>query len=485
MTEGEVRSRVAAFLASPLARFRPWAIDGRCPQRDFLRGASTHRTRVFRGGNRTGKTVVGAVETALRLCNWHPFRPWPDDRPPWLWAVGLDWEFGVGQVLWPKLKRLLPAREVANVLYYRRGAPDIAQTVLMRNGARLDFKSADSGREKFQGADLDGAWCDEEIDGDVVEEVRMRLVDRAGDLWFTLTPIRRVPAVAAIEAEPDTLVVEASTIDAARAGVLNLKAVLDIAERLPQRQREVRIFGRRAVVEGLVYPEFSRSRNVVVPRGDHLVTGAGTEVAPWPIPASWQHFAAIDFGYSNPTAIVVVAVNPASDRVVVERVYKAPYVRGTTWADFILATLPPLTTPLVADHDADERAEFAARGIPTEPARKDVVPGLETVERFIGPEGQVPRLFLVVEDPPPVTQLTGRCDAMTLVRELEAYAYPRKRGEDAPDRKDLPEKKDDHAADALRYLLRHLEDWLGGPRVGMTDEEFLGVEAARPASILW
>ena len=445
LTDPDARSMAEAFLASPLAKFKPWAWAGSSPQRTFLRGAATHRVRVFRGGNRTGKSTIGAVDTVLRLTGWHPFAVQRGDRPPHMWAVGLDWEFGVGQVLWPAIKRVLPNREVRSIQWYRKGEPSIASTIIFKNGARLDFKSADAGREKFQGASLDGVWLDEEIPADVVEEIRMRLVDRAGDMLLTLTPVRREPYVRRLEQEQGTLVVEASTMDAARAGVLDLKAVEAIAENLPQRQRDVRIFGKHAQAEGLVYPEFSRERNVVTPRDGQLVTRDGTIVAPWPIPADWQRFAAIDFGYSNPTAIVVLAVNPASERAIVERVYHASYVRGTVWADFILRNLPELTSPLVADHDADERAEFAVRGIPTEAARKDVIPGLEAVERWIGPAGTTPKLFLVIEDEPPTSKLTGRCDAMPLLKELEEYAYPKKRGEDAPDRKDLPEKRNDHA----------------------------------------
>lgn len=485
LTDPESRAMAEAFLASPLSKFKPWAIDGLAPQREFLRAAARARVRLFRGGNRTGKSTVGAVETVLRLVGWHPHAPWRDGRPPHIWAVGLDWEFGVGQVLWPAVKRVLPMREVKSILWYRKGEPSIAQTVIFKGGGRLDFKSADAGREKFQGASLDGVWCDEEIAPDIVEELRMRLVDRAGDLWFTLTPIRREPYVRRLEQEAGSVVIEASTLDAARAGVLNLAAVTTMAENLPQRQRDVRIFGKHAQAEGLVYPEFTRERNVVTPRGDHLVTADGTIVAPWPIPADWHRFAAIDFGYSNPTAIPVLAVNPASQRAIVERCYHAPFVRGTVWADFILKNLPALASPLVADHDADERAEFAARGIATEAAKKDVIPGLEAVERWIGAAGTTPSLFLLIEEPAPTSKLTGRCDAMPLLREIEEYAYPKKRGEDAPDRKDLPEKRNDHACDALRYIIVRLEEWFGSTLTGMTDEEFLGAEAFQRKSPIW
>lgn len=493
--EDELRARVAAFLASEPGRFRPWALDrvtglpadpedpaSLSPQRDFVRAAGTHRSRIFRGGNRTGKTKIGAIDAALRVSGWHPHKPYPDGRAPHGWVVGLDWKFGVGAILWPALRAAIPADSIAGIRYHRVAEPSIAETIVGKAGWRIDFKSAEAGRTKMQSASLDWAWIDEEPDEDVVEEIETRLLDRGGDLVVTVTPLRRERWVRKLEVREGTFVAQASTLDAARALAPVMPnmyaAVKALADNLPERQRKVRIFGQHAALEGLVYPEFSRARNVLRPRGDVLVDEAGRIVAPWPIPPEWQRFAAIDFGYSNPTSVVLAAVNPANGVVIVPRVYHAAYVRGTVWAEFLKATLPPLTSHLVADHDADERAEFLARGLGTQAAKKDVIPGLECVERYIGASGKPPRLYLVVEDPPPRIDLVGRCDAMPLLLELEAYHYPKKKDDEAPDRKDLPEKVDDHAADALRYLLVLIEGRYGGPPTISTSDEALAPEAA-------
>ncbi len=78
------RAALEDFLASPLARFESWRTpDGDSPQGEFLRAAATHRRRVFRSGNRVGKTTAGAVDTLLHLLGWHP---WSERRGP-VWGA--------------------------------------------------------------------------------------------------------------------------------------------------------------------------------------------------------------------------------------------------------------------------------------------------------------------------------------------------------------------------------------------------------------
>ena len=54
----------------------------------------------------------------------------------------------------------------------------------------IGFKSADQGRERFQGSSLDFVWFDEEPPTEIYEECRMRVVDREGDIFGTMTPLK-------------------------------------------------------------------------------------------------------------------------------------------------------------------------------------------------------------------------------------------------------------------------------------------------------
>ena len=56
--------------------------------------------------------------------------------------------------------------------------------------SKLGFKSCDQGREKFQGASLDFVWFDEEPPRDIYIECKMRLLDRRGEIFGTMTPLK-------------------------------------------------------------------------------------------------------------------------------------------------------------------------------------------------------------------------------------------------------------------------------------------------------
>lgn len=396
----------------------------------------------------------------LQCLGWHPFQP---RRPPLKgWVVALDWP-GVSQVIWPAMKPWVP-KGLVQVHWQRKTGVELPNALIFTNGSELHFKSAEAGREKLQGADLDFAWLDEEQDKAIVEEVRARLLDRGGNLSLTLTPVARKAWVRDLEREqfngkPLTRVIRASMRDAAEAGLLSADHVEQFLASLPERQRRIRELGEFGSFEGLVYPEFDRQVHILRPRGNVLADPAGKAVYPWPLPKEWRRFAAIDFGYVNPTAVIVAAEDPGNGRIVVERCLYAASIRASRWATILRDELPPLAAPLIADHQAFERAELSSAGVPTIPARKDVIPGLEATERRFHPrdDGR-PGIYLVLDDvAPPTLSGVGRTDCHWIAWELDGYRYPERKDGQRTDARDLPVKKDDHAADGLRYLCMFLE----------------------------
>lgn len=439
--------------------FRPWVTpDGRSPQRDFIWGAHAYSTRVFRAGNRCGKSFSGAWDVAAAVCGFHPTFPF---KPPLrVWASALDREF-IGSVIWPNLKRWIPSNEIADVAWHRRGAPEIPLTVVLRNGSQIDFKSADSGRTKYQGAQLHLAWVDEEHPGDIMEEIEARLLDLGGLLNVTCTPLMRAQWLQDLERRPGTLVVRASMIDAARAGVLNLQKVLDYADSLPERQRRVRVLGDLVALEGAVFPNFRTDTHVARPRDGALWIG-NRRVCEWPLPKNMPRHAAADFGISHPMAVGRAAHEGASGRLILERCWYASGIRFSRWAEILKPDLARIVGPLLCDRDANGRAEFEAAGIPTEPAYKEVHPGLELVERLLEPKKDGLPGIVLVEDPSLRHPLLGRCDGRRLAWEFEHYHYPENK-DGKPLRADLPVKRDDDAVDMFRYLACGVvKRWRGG-----------------------
>jgi hypothetical protein len=98
---------------------------------------------------------------------------------------------------------------------------------------------------------------------------------------------------------------------------------------------------------------------------------------------------------------------------------------------------------------------------------------MEAVERGLHVVDGKPKIYLFVDDdnPPKHGEVglvgrenemhAGRCDASVLAWEIEGY-----RMRETPDGrpiKDEPHKVNDHAADALRYLIMGTQDKYGGP----------------------
>lgn len=474
--------QLVEWMASPLSKFKPWTTaDGRSPQRDYIQAAGTHKVRIIRAGNRIGKSEVNAWDHVSIAQGFHPYFP---KRPPVRgWIIGTDWAQGIGTVIWPKIKRyLIPG--TYQVSFMRRSAPEIPSAIVFANGSEIHFKSAESGPSKFAGADLDFVWIDEEIERSVVEEARARLIDRGGLLSVSLTPVARMQWVCDLEAErdsigrPRTKVVRASMRDAMEAGILNREAVEAFLANLPERQRKVRELGDYASMEGMVYPDFRRDVHCLTPKNGGLYDATGKWVYSWPLPKTWRRYAAMDFGYVVPSAVVIVCEDPFTDHLIVERVLYASGIRMSKWGyDLVhpsgLRLLPTLEAPLIVDHDAMERAELAACGVSMIKAEKHkkITPGLEAVERALMPmaDGRPKLQFVLAKDSnPPRNPLTGRDDCYHLIWEIERYRY-KPRDETKPDVKDEPVKKDDHAMDALRYLIYFLERKHYGDAPSMPD----------------
>jgi len=448
--------------ASPLGQFRPWVTpEGVSPQREFLQSAGAPN-RIFRAGNQCGKTTISCFDLLLDLSGWHPYSR---HKPPMkAWWSSLDWEWGIGQVTWPTMRPMMPWDEIKTIRYARKtAAREIPDVIIWKNGSELSFKSAATGRGKYQGAPLHRVHLDEEHPGDIVEECGARLVRHGGSLTASLTPVLRAKWVMDLEQQASTVVVRAAMSDAAKAGILDLSAVETYLSGLPERQRAVRDYGDFSQLEGLVYPEYNDASHIARPRAGELHLN-GRNIAPWPLPEHWPRYASIDFGYANPCAVILTAMDPRTRRLFVYQVLYQREVRIAVWCELLRRHLPDmLGAPVISDHDLVERMELQAGGIPTTPATKDVITGIEAVQRRLMPmkDGAPGIVFVKHESGYPHDPIVGRMDAHWLCWELSGYRYPKPTDKPGrPDVRDAPVKRDDHAADSLRYLIMALD---GGP----------------------
>lgn len=195
-------------------------------------------------------------------------------------------------------------------------------------------------------------------------------------------------------------------------------------------------------------------------------------VDPFAIPADWDRYWTVDFGYTNPTVVQFWAQDPDGrlwlyrEHVQTQRLVEdhARALLGYV-TDSAGSWLEPRPKAVICDHDAEGRATLSRHlGLPTSPARKDVATGIEAMQVRLRPAGDGRPRLLVFRD-----ALTARDPAMDeaklpvgLAEEIEGYVWAR--SPDGRPVKEDPVKVNDHSMDAARYTVAYFD--LGGrPRI--------------------
>ncbi len=271
------------------------------------------------GGNRSGKTEVGAFIAGAWLLGKDYFRgepawdlvkdlPIPEGRPRTIWVVGLDFPT-VRDVIWREKLRtgkehpaFLPTDSPAI-----RKINDSDFQIFAADGSVLTCKSADSGREKFQGASVDLVWFDEECDEEVFDESYQRTVDCAGKILLTLTPLRDIasgvhnPWVFDLYQEwkagnPDYVFIGLSVLD--NPYVPEIEKTKLKEKWAGHYEERARLYGEFIQRSGLVYNQWDDKKHLIRPIS---------------LPGHWKRLACIDPAATGPTACLWAAVAPNGD----------------------------------------------------------------------------------------------------------------------------------------------------------------------------
>lgn len=301
-------------------------------QGEFFR--ATCGERLLLGGNRSGKTVAGAVEMARAVTGQDPYKKYPatDGR---YFAVAKS-EDEVAMVLWRKLSRrgafkiikdpdtlrwrayrpwmdwdrenlalakdappLIPRRFIASIAWENR-KKDQPRLVKFTTGSELSFYSSNA--SPTAGVDLDGVWFDEEILQHAwYTEASARLLDRLGRFWWTATPqastlglylMSRRAEESAGDIDP---LVRQFNLDLLDNPHITDKAKEHFMEKMTDEEKEVRVKGKFAILGSKVYPEFA-------PKGIHRIPAI-------PIPPDWTIYISLDPGHQI-LAVLFAAVPP-------------------------------------------------------------------------------------------------------------------------------------------------------------------------------
>lgn len=399
------------------------------------------RNRWVFGGNRSGKTECGAAECVYIARGIHPYRKNKPDTAGWVVSLSAQVQRDVAQ---KKILAYLRRDWIDDIVMQsgRKDSPEsgIIDFIRVKNVfggvSVIGFKSCDQGREKFQGASLDYVWFDEEPPEEIYDECRMRVFDRRGDIFGTMTPLKGL-----------TFVYERIYLNKFSDGevwyefmewadnpYLSKREIAALTASMDESAAQQRRYGRFAAAgAGLVYPEFDERVHVI---------------EPFEVPKEWQDNISIDPGLNNPLSAHWYAVD-FDDNVYV--IYEH-FAAGKD-IDFHAEAIREICEKLdwkrdsrgrvcaLIDSAAKQRTLsgvksvcelFYERGILVNPeVNKDLFSGISCVKSYLRRDNGLPDIYIF-------------SNCVQLIRELKKYFWGAG---------DVPKKEDDHALDEMRYYL--------------------------------
>ncbi|HHU43794.1 MAG: phage terminase large subunit [Bacillota bacterium] len=400
--------------------------------------SSQKKNRWVFGGNRSGKTECGAVEAIWLARGTHPYRQNKKNTFGWVVSVSYEVQRDVAQ---SKILHYLNPEWIQDIVMQSGSksfpANGIIDTIVIKNAfggvSKIGFKSADQGREKFQGASLDFVWFDEEPPRDIYEECVMRVMDKQGDIFGTMTPLKGLSWVYEEiylnkRQDPEIYYI---TMEWADNPFLDKAQIERLSKSLDEATLATRRYGRFMQNQGLVYGTFDENIHVI---------------EPFDVPHEWYDKISIDPGLNNPLSAHFYAVDfDGRIYVVAEHYEKGKDIDYHANAILDIAKSlnwhfsPSGHLEALIDSAANQRTLagsksvsqlFYEKGIAVNTnVKKDLFSGISRVKDYFS--ARPPRIFIFK-------------NCVNMIRELKSYWWGKG---------DTPLKKDDHAMDDLRYYI--------------------------------
>ncbi len=429
----------------PLARYN----KGKVHLKQMAFHKCLKRNRWVFGGNRSGKTECGAVETVWLARGIHPYRKNKSNVNCWVVSLSQQVQREVAQ---QKIMNYLDKNWIEEIVMSTgsKSSPEygVIDCIVIKNvfggKSKIGFKSCEAGRDKFQGTSLDFVWFDEEPPKDIYDECKMRILDRRGHIFGTMTPLKGLTWVydeIYLNSHNDREV-WCEFMEWADNPYLSADEVDAMSKSMSADMLDSRRYGHFASSCGLVYGEFS-DLNVI---------------PPFDVPAEWQDTLSIDPGLNNPLSCHWYARDFDGNVYVVAEHYQAG--RDIAYHAAKIKEISTLLnwktdkfgrTEALIDSAANQRtlngvksvAElFCEYGILVNArVNKNLYVGINKVKSLLKPLNGKPKLFVF-------------SNCVNMIREFKSYFW----GDN-----DSPVKRDDHAMDELRYYIVSLTEKVEKP----------------------
>jgi phage terminase large subunit-like protein len=412
--------------------------------------SSPARTRLYIGGNRSGKTTGGIVEDIWWLTRKHPYRKIPD-HPIAGRIVSVDFINGITKIIIPQLKQWIPPSQLRGGSW--SSAYDSQDRILnFENGSFVELMSYDQDLEKFAGTSRDFIHFDEEPPSDIYTECKARLIDRKGSSWLTMTPVEGMTWIfdtlyqPGIAGDPKIDVIE---VDMAENPHLAQEEIDDFLGGLDEDERKARGEGKFVQMGGLVYKAFRPEIHVIDPIDPSELIGS-----------NYKHYMSLDHGFNNPTSVHWHAVDPDNQVITFDEHYEAGrivdyHAQVIKERNKAHGRIPDVNIcdPALQQKQGvtgtSIRTEYAIRGIGFVLGNNDVKTGVAKVNQYLA----------LREDGTPSWHITRNCS--NLIREIsrlrwKTWASKKQQSQNNPH--DEIHKKDDHACDECRYFFSFMPE---------------------------
>lgn len=313
----------------------PFGIDKLPKHKAFFDAGKDYGQRLLMGGNRSSKTVSGALEGAFHATGLYP--DWWDgkrfDEPTHGWAIGSTARATRDTVQKELMgpigawgTGMIPS-ELIGKIWALAGVPqgiDVVQIKHVSGGwSTIGFKNYEQPMEAFYGTALHWVWGDEIMPLNIYNECLVRTMTTKGIIYVTFTPLKGLtPLVVKFCEDADYLAgakrilgLPSSDGDEDDEGIIDTKSYKaivqvgwDDAPWLDEEEkaklldssephlRETRRTGVPSMGSGAVYP----------------VTLDSIVVSPFEIPSHFKKLYALDVGW-NRTAAIWGAIDPNTD----------------------------------------------------------------------------------------------------------------------------------------------------------------------------
>ena len=294
------------------------------------------RFRVIMAANRLGKSFLGGAEMAYHLTGLYPE-----------WWQGRRFDKAINAVAAGKNNEktrdlvqaalfgdpsneeewgtgFIPKNLIGKVIR-KPGVPDAKYHVYVKHTSgmysKITFLVYDMGKETWMGHKSDAVWLDEEPPEDIMSQANRSVVDTGGIIYMTFTPEQGTTGVV------KTVLDQWSVHKAGWKDVSGNDFVIDLGGELvvfktvytmkgnPGHLNEEKV---RGALIGMM-PHEVRMRTMGEPiLGSGLVfpySEGQVSIEPIDIPSHWRRIAAIDFGFTHPTAVVWMAWDEQTDIV--------------------------------------------------------------------------------------------------------------------------------------------------------------------------